>query len=129
MLNAGVKINVIPDQAEAFLDCRLLPDTEGDEFLAYIEALDDPEMEVDVFMDMERGPASPADGAFIEAIQKVIADDYPDAISSPFMLSGLSDRTSSAPGAFPATASYPPTSGSWTWPASTAWTKGCPSRT
>jgi carboxypeptidase PM20D1 len=28
MLHAGVKVNVIPDEAEAFLDCRLLPETD-----------------------------------------------------------------------------------------------------
>jgi len=92
MINAGVKINVIPDEAEAFLDCRLLPETEGEEFLGFIkDALQDPEMEVDVFMDMERAPASPLDGPYLEAIEKVVLSDYPDAIISPFMLSGLSD--------------------------------------
>ncbi len=92
MLNAGVKINVIPDEAEAFLDCRLLPETEGDEFLAFIrEALDDPEMEVDVFMDMERAPASPPHGPYMEAIEKTVLSSYPNAVASPFMLSGLSD--------------------------------------
>lgn len=92
MLNAGVKINVIPDDSEAFLDCRLLPETEGDEFLAFIrEALDDPEIEVDVFMDMERAPASPPHGPYMEAIEKTILSSYPEAVVSPFMLSGLSD--------------------------------------
>lgn len=92
MLNAGVKINVIPDEAEAFLDCRLLPETEEDDFLAYIrEALGDPDMEVDVFMDMERAPASPLEGLFIAAIERAVRANYPDAVSSPFMLSGLSD--------------------------------------
>jgi acetylornithine deacetylase/succinyl-diaminopimelate desuccinylase-like protein len=92
MLNAGVKINVIPDEAEAFLDCRLLPETEGEEFLSYIrETIADPEMEVDVFMDMERAPASPLDSPYLEAIEKTVLSSYPDAVVSPFMLSGLSD--------------------------------------
>jgi len=92
MLNAGVKINVIPDEAEAFLDCRLLPETDGEEFLAFIkEALEDPEVEVDVFMDMEKAPASPIDCDLFQAIERVVLEDYPGAITSPFMLSGLSD--------------------------------------
>ena len=92
MLNAGVKINVIPDEAEAFLDCRLLPETDGEEFLAFIkEALEDPEVEVDVFMDMEKAPASPIDCDLFQAIERVVRADYPGAITSPFMLSGLSD--------------------------------------
>jgi acetylornithine deacetylase/succinyl-diaminopimelate desuccinylase-like protein len=92
MLNAGVKINVIPDDAEAFLDCRLLPETVGDEFLSFIrEALDDPEMEVEVFMDMEKAPASPMGGPYMAAIEKTVLSSFPDAVVSPFMLSGLSD--------------------------------------
>lgn len=92
MLNAGVKINVIPDEAEAFLDCRLLPETDGNEFLSYIrDAVGDPEMEVDVMMDMEKAPASPADGEFFQVIEEVALAAYPDAVVSPFMLSGLSD--------------------------------------
>ncbi|RJP35394.1 MAG: M20/M25/M40 family metallo-hydrolase [Actinobacteria bacterium] len=92
ILNAGVKINVIPDEAEAFLDCRLLPETDGEDFLAFVrEGLQDPEMEVDVFMDMEKAPASPIEGDFFRSIEKVIHADYPDAVTSPFMLSGLSD--------------------------------------
>ncbi|NPV59861.1 MAG: M20/M25/M40 family metallo-hydrolase [Actinobacteria bacterium] len=92
MLNAGVKINVIPDRAEAFLDCRLLPETEGEEFLSYIkDALADPEMEVDVFMDMERAPASPHTGPLFDAIAETVGRVYPEAVVSPFMLSGLSD--------------------------------------
>jgi acetylornithine deacetylase/succinyl-diaminopimelate desuccinylase-like protein len=92
MLNAGVKINVIPDDAEAFLDCRLLPETVGDEFLSFIrEALDDPEMEVEVFMDMEKAPASPLGGPYMAAIEKTVLSSFPEAVVSPFMLSGLSD--------------------------------------
>ena len=48
-------------------------------------------MEVDVFMDMEKAPASPLESDFFRCIEKVVLADYPDAITSPFMLSGLSD--------------------------------------
>ena len=48
-------------------------------------------MAVDVFRDMERAPASPLEGLFIAAIERAVRANYPDAVSSPFMLSGLSD--------------------------------------
>lgn len=32
VLRAGYKVNVIPERAEAEIDCRLLPDTEAAEF-------------------------------------------------------------------------------------------------
>ncbi len=92
MLNAGVKINVIPDEAEAFLDCRLLPETDAEEFIQYIrDSLDDPEIEVDTFMDMENGPASPLDNDLFVTLRETIEGNYPGAVTTPFMLSGLSD--------------------------------------
>ena len=36
MLNAGVKVNVVPTIAEAGLDCRLLPGTDADAFLKHL---------------------------------------------------------------------------------------------
>jgi acetylornithine deacetylase/succinyl-diaminopimelate desuccinylase-like protein len=36
MLQAGYKINVIPERAEAGIDCRLLPDTDAAEFQAWL---------------------------------------------------------------------------------------------
>ncbi len=92
MLHAGTKINVIPDRAEAFLDCRLLPETDAEEFLRFVrEALGDEEIEIDRFLDMERAPASPSEGEFYRAVEESILACYPGAVVSPFMLSGLSD--------------------------------------
>ena len=43
-LGGSLKINVIPSQAWAELDCRLLPDTDPDAFIAQLETLiDDPD--------------------------------------------------------------------------------------
>ena len=97
MLHAGVKINVIPDEAEAFLDCRLLPETDSGEFIESIrEALDDPDLQLDSFrMDehTDGGPASssPMQGGYFTLLEKVIGDTYPDAVVSPFIMPGLSD--------------------------------------
>jgi acetylornithine deacetylase/succinyl-diaminopimelate desuccinylase-like protein len=97
MLHAGVKVNVIPDEAEAFLDCRLLPETDSEEFLAGIrEALEDPDLQLDSFrMDEQTdgGPASssPMQGGYFSLLEEVIGDNYPDAVVSPFIMPGLSD--------------------------------------
>lgn len=92
ILHAGNKINVIPDRAEAFLDCRLLPDTEAPEFLVFVrEALDGEGLEIEHFQDMERSPCSPWDNDSYLAVEESILECYPDAVVSPFMLSGLSD--------------------------------------
>lgn len=92
MLHAGNKINVIPERAEAFLDCRLLPETDAEEFLDFVRvALGDEKVEIDRFLDTGKAPASPLDGDYYQAIEESISACYPDAVVSPFLLSGLSD--------------------------------------
>ncbi len=92
VLHAGNKINVIPDRAEAFLDCRLLPETEAPEFLDFVrEALAGEGLEIDHFQDMERSPSSPWESVAYRTLEETILECYPDAVVSPFMLSGLSD--------------------------------------
>ena len=36
VLRAGYKVNVIPERAEAEIDCRLLPDTDAGEFHGWL---------------------------------------------------------------------------------------------
>jgi acetylornithine deacetylase/succinyl-diaminopimelate desuccinylase-like protein len=49
MLQAGYKINILPERAEMSLDCRLLPDTDEREFIARLEAIvDDPTISFEV---------------------------------------------------------------------------------
>ncbi len=92
MMRAGVKINVIPDEAEAQLDCRLLPDTSAEEFLSYIrEALNDEEVEIERIMGGEPAPESPIKSPFFEAIAEAIQQNYPEGIVTPLILPGLSD--------------------------------------
>ena len=48
MLNAGVKVNVIPGEAKASLDSRLLPGTDKDEFIGWIrKGLGDDEITIE----------------------------------------------------------------------------------
>lgn len=92
VLHAGSKINVIPDRAEAFLDCRLLPETEAQEFMGFVrDALAGEGLQIDSYQDMEKSPPSPWEGEPYRAVEESILECYPDAVASPFMLSGLSD--------------------------------------
>ena len=57
ILSGGYKINVLPEQAEMFLDCRLLPDTDERAFLSNLEQLvNDPAIHFEVIA----WPSSPA---------------------------------------------------------------------
>src|SRR6185369_7882734 len=58
MLQGGYKINVIPEQAELSLDCRLLPDTDENAFIDRLKQIvDDPAISVE-FGNPSVGPAT-----------------------------------------------------------------------
>ncbi len=92
LLNAGVKINVIPDEAEAQIDCRLLPETEPEDFLALVrDSLDDEEIEVELVMGGDVSPESPTADGFFGCIRDTIETDFPGSMVTPFLLPGISD--------------------------------------
>ena len=92
VLNCGAKVNVIPDEAEAHLDCRLLPRTVPDEFVRSVrEALDDPGIDVDVVLLGISTGQSPTEGGFFETLKRTVEGCYQGAVVTPFMLPGMSD--------------------------------------
>jgi acetylornithine deacetylase/succinyl-diaminopimelate desuccinylase-like protein len=92
MLGSGVKVNVIPSTAEAALDCRLLPGTDVDAFLARMrKLLADPRITYDFIQKPDRSPSSPADGEAWNAIEKIVARDFPGALVVPSMTAGGTD--------------------------------------
>jgi len=77
-LRAGNKHNVIPATAEATLDCRLLPDTDPNEFVAELERLiDDPSIEIVRVLEHVSGQSS-LDAPPLAAIREVVAERYGD---------------------------------------------------
>lgn len=92
MLEAGYKINVIPEEAEAQLDCRLLPDTDVDEFLAWVRTrLGDPRVTVEPGRGAAASGIAPMDGSFVEAVTAAVGRASPGAELFPMMLSGATD--------------------------------------
>ena len=88
-LRSGVgdppKVNVIPSVAEATLDCRLLPGTTAEQWIAEIERrLADPD-DQDRGHQRGRGPASsaPQDTPLYRALESAIKRRHPDAIVTP----------------------------------------------
>jgi acetylornithine deacetylase/succinyl-diaminopimelate desuccinylase-like protein len=89
MLNAGYKANVIPSNAEAVVDCRVLP--------GRLEAF---EREVDDLLgpDVSRewvtllpGLETTFDGDLVAAMTAALHEEDPDAHAVPYMLSGGTD--------------------------------------
>lgn len=91
-LRAGGKHNVIPASAEATLDCRLLPGTNPDEFVAELERLiDDPSIEIVRVLEHVSGESS-LDAPPVAAIRDVVAATYgEDGMVLPVLSPGFTD--------------------------------------
>ncbi len=88
VLKGGERINVIPGQASALIDIRLLPDTDSKAFLAGIEASLGKGFEVKVLVTSPPVAPSPAAGRLYGAFQSVLARDAPVV---PTFVSGFTD--------------------------------------
>jgi acetylornithine deacetylase/succinyl-diaminopimelate desuccinylase-like protein len=92
MLQSGYKVNVIPEQAEASIDCRLLPDTDADQFRRWLETtIDDERVRVAVIETSTPTMISPIDSPFFDAVRHALARNVPDAISFPLQTPGATD--------------------------------------
>jgi acetylornithine deacetylase/succinyl-diaminopimelate desuccinylase-like protein len=92
MLKAGYKHNVIPQTAEAFVDCRFLPGFE-DELLATIDELIGPDVrreEVVTDIALE----TTFDGALVDAMVAALQAEDPGSRAVPYCLSGGTDNKS-----------------------------------
>jgi acetylornithine deacetylase/succinyl-diaminopimelate desuccinylase-like protein len=81
------KVNVIPSVAEATLDCRVLPGTSRDEWLAEIRRrLGDPEITIEVTYESEDPVVTPTDTPFYRALEAAVRRDDPGAIVTPILI-------------------------------------------
>jgi len=87
----GIKVNVIPAEATATLDCRLLPDVDPDSFLQELrEVIGDDRVRVDVF-NRSAGAESPMDHRFVTVVSEVVRELAEGAHVAPEMTSGFTD--------------------------------------
>ena len=95
IINGGFRKNVIPSEATATLDIRMLPDEDVDEFYAKLaEVIDDPNIEiVPERIYRPAAPPSGMDNAMFETIERVAGDLYPDALVLPTMSTGATDMS------------------------------------
>ena len=93
VLDGGFRKNVIPGEASAILDIRMLPDEDMDGFYAELAALiDDPRIEI-VPEEIYRPAAPPSsiDNEMFRAIEEVSKQLFPDATVLPIMQTGATD--------------------------------------
>lgn len=90
MLESGYKHNVVPQTAAAALDCRFLPGHE-DHLLETIRTLAGPDVEVEV-VHRDIALETPFDGPLVEAMERALLAEDPEAEVLPYCLCGGTDN-------------------------------------
>ena len=90
-IDTGIKVNVIPAEATATLDCRLLPDVAVAEFLAELRTVIDDDRVVIEVLNRFRGADSPLDGEFLAVVRDVVQEMVEGAHLAPELTSGFTD--------------------------------------
>jgi acetylornithine deacetylase/succinyl-diaminopimelate desuccinylase-like protein len=93
VIDAGFRRNVIPSEASAILDIRMLPDEDVQGFYEDLAAvIDDPRVEI-VPEPIYRPAAPPSeiDNEMFQTLERVAVDMYPEATVLPIMSTGATD--------------------------------------
>jgi acetylornithine deacetylase/succinyl-diaminopimelate desuccinylase-like protein len=92
ILQGGYQINVIPDRAEAHLDCRLLPDTDGGEFLCWLKGrIADDRIHIERTHASSPSGVAPTDSPFYRAVATCVEQQAPGTSVFPLLMSGATD--------------------------------------
>jgi acetylornithine deacetylase/succinyl-diaminopimelate desuccinylase-like protein len=92
VLKAGYQSNVIPERAEADLDCRLLPGTDAREFRHWLDGrIADNRITVEMIQSSAPSRMAPVDGQFYQAVSKIITQYVPGALVFPLLMAGATD--------------------------------------
>jgi acetylornithine deacetylase/succinyl-diaminopimelate desuccinylase-like protein len=92
MLKAGYKANVIPSNAEATVDCRVLPGRQ-DAFLREVDELLGPDVSREWITNLPPLETT-FDGPLVEAMAAALRTEDPGSRTVPYMLSGGTDAKS-----------------------------------
>lgn len=103
------KINVIPSVAEAGLDCRVLPGTSKDQWIAEVERrLGDPAIKIELINESDDPVVTSQDAPLYRNIEAAIKRRHPDAVVTPILIPYGTDSNAFRPkgvksyGIFPA---------------------------
>jgi len=93
VMDAGFRRNVIPSEASAILDIRMLPDEDVEDFYEKLATvIDDPRVEiVPEHIYRPAAPPSEIDNAMFQTLERVAKRMYPDAAVLPIMATGATD--------------------------------------
>jgi acetylornithine deacetylase/succinyl-diaminopimelate desuccinylase-like protein len=94
IIKGGFRMNVIPTEAEASLDARLLPGEDREQLMSELRRLiNDPAVQVlpEDWATNPASPASPLDSAMFQALEKAQTILFPGAVTLPMMSTGGTD--------------------------------------
>ncbi len=92
VLEGGTQTNVMPSEASAHLDARLLPGESCAEFREeMVEVIGDPRIEVETLLAFETGSSSPVDTELFRTIERVARRVDPGAVVVPRAIAGFTD--------------------------------------
>lgn len=84
--------NKISEEVEATLDCRLLPETDKEEFIKYLkEVMDEELIEIEIMFESP-GALGSKPGIFYKLLENSLLDVYPDAKVAPILFPATNDN-------------------------------------
>lgn len=91
-LQAGSKINVVPERADALLDVRLLPGESVDDALQVLQkTIADKRVRVEVIQTPSPNSVSDYEGPFFQALAEVTGRLVPGSLTAPLLTPGATD--------------------------------------
>jgi carboxypeptidase PM20D1 len=94
VIHAGIKDNVLPSEATALINFRLLPGDRIEDVVAHVRAaINDPAVEIAPGSDFnsEASPPAPLDNAAFRLLERTALEIYPDALVSTGLVIGATD--------------------------------------
>jgi acetylornithine deacetylase/succinyl-diaminopimelate desuccinylase-like protein len=92
MVSGGTRANALPAEAQAIVNCRILPDESIDDVAhAIANVIGDPALSIEQLEPFGSGPASDVEGAAPEAVRKIATEMWPSAPVIPFLSLGGTD--------------------------------------
>ncbi len=92
VIKAGYKVNVIPERAEAEIDCRILPDTDAGEFQSWLrERIADDRVKIEIIKASPPSGVAPVDNPFFKAVTNAVNRHAPGAGIFPLLVPGGTD--------------------------------------
>jgi acetylornithine deacetylase/succinyl-diaminopimelate desuccinylase-like protein len=96
MLQAGVRVNVVPSDATANLNIRMLPGHSIEELMGqFAKIVNDPQIKFQLAPDSgENAPPSDLTTTLYQTIERLTPQDFPGAITVPLLGTGATDSAS-----------------------------------